>query len=191
MPGGIGTVIKALYTNLIGTSSPNIVSIKADIEELVACTKGGLLGTRVFRAASACPQNVWLPIFTVTGGPVLMTMLVGERTILQAGGASNLDIQIDPTAGGAISFCAVTVVSDDPVGTFCTFTGTPADDCFAALAVPGGMAGGLLATGINTLGWIVPIGDVEWRESAVAGTGSVQWTMFYIPLSAAATVAAA
>ena len=44
------------------------------------------------------------------------------------------------------------------------------------------MAGGALATGLNTHGWVVPPGTIEWRESAAAGTGSVQWTMFYVPI---------
>jgi len=180
----VKSVIKATYNNLIGTTSPDVVA-------LFESHAGGALGTRVLRAAAACPQNVWLPIFTVTGAPVLMTMLVGERTVIQAGGASNLDIQVDPTAGAAVSFCAVTAVAADAVGTFYTFTGNAADVCFAVLAGEAGMAGGLLATGINTHGWIVPIGDVEWRESAVAGTGSIQWTMFYVPLGATSSVVAA
>jgi len=181
---GLGNVIKATYADLIGTISPDVVA-------LFESKAGGVLGTKVVRAASVCPQNVWLPIFTVTGAPVLMTMLVGERTVIQAGGASNLDIQVDPTAGAAVAFCAATDVVTDAVGTLYTFTGNPADDCFAALAGQAGMAGGLLATGINTHGWIVPIGDVEWRETAAAGTGSIQWTMFYVPLGDTSVVVAA
>jgi hypothetical protein len=134
---------------------------------------------------------VWQDIFTIATGNVLMTMLIGERTVIQAAGASNLDIQIDPTVGAAVSFCAVTVITADAVGTIYTFTGNPADACFAGLAVPGGMAGGALATGQNMHGWVIPPGTVEWRESAAAGTGSVQWYMFYVPIDTNANVAAA
>jgi len=167
------------------------MGIQAMLKSLYLSYAGGTLGSRVARAAGVCPQNVWQDIFTVNTGNVLMTMLVGERTIIQAGGASNLDMQIDPTAGAAIALCAVTVVTADAVGTFYTFTGNPADACYAGLAVPGGMAGGALATGQNMHGWIVPPGTIEWRESAAAGTGSIQWYMFYVPIDTGATVTAA
>ena len=150
-----------------------------------------VIGQRAFRAAGACPLNVWENIFTVSGGLVLMTLLVGERTIIQAGGASNLDLEVDPTAGAAVVLCIPTVVTTDPVGTLYTITGNPADAVYAGLAVQGGMAGGALATGQNTHGWVVPPGTVEWRESAGAGTGSIQWTMYYVPIDPGASVAAA
>lgn len=167
------------------------MSLAGKVSSLFVSQAGGTLGTRVFRAASACPLNVWLSIFTVSNGLVLMTMLIGERTVIQAGGASNLDIQVNPTAGAAVALCAATAVTTDAVGTIYTFTGTPADACFAALAGQAGMAGGLLATGISTHGWIVPPGTVQWRESAAAGTGSVQWTIFYVPIDPESSVAAA
>lgn len=167
------------------------MSLASIVKALYLSQGGGALGTYVFRATNACPQNVWENIFTVIGGNVLMTMLIGERTVIQAGGASNLDMQIDPTAGAAVAFCAVTVITVDPVGTLYTFTGNPADACYAGLTVPGGMAGGALATGQNMHGWVIPPGTVEWRESAVAGTGSIQWYMFYVPIDPVASVAAA
>jgi len=150
-----------------------------------------VLGERAFRATNACPLNVWEDIFTVSNGLVLMTMLVGERTVIQGGGVSNLDLQIDPTAGAAVALCIPTVVTTDAVGTLYTITGNPADAVYAGLAVQGGMSGGALATGQNTHGWVVPPGTVEWRESAGAGTGEIQWTMLYIPIDVGASVAAA
>lgn len=167
------------------------MSLSAYIKSLFQSEAGGLLGTKVARAAAVCPQTAWQDIFTVTNGNVLMTMLIGERTVIQAGGVSNLDIQADPTAGAAVSLCAVTVITADPVGTLYSFTGNPADPCWSGLAVPGGFAGGSLGTGNNSLGWIIPPGTVEWRESAAAGTGSVQWYMCYVPIDINASVVAA
>jgi len=146
---------------------------------------GGTLGTRVYRVADVdVPLNAWRNIFTVSNGLVLMTMLVGERTIIQAGGVSNLDLQSDPTvAGAAVALCAPTVITADGVGTLYTITGVPGDGCYAAIGgVPGGMSGGLAAQGFH--GWIILPGTVEWRESAGAGTGAIQWTMFYVPIDA-------
>jgi len=167
------------------------MGLPAMIKSLFLSQSGGTLGTRVFRATNACPQTAWENIFTVATGNVLMTLLVGERTVIQAGGASNIDFQVDPTAGAAVSLCAVTVCTTDAVGTIYTITGNPADACYSGLSVPGGMAGGALLTGQNVHGWIVPPGTIEWRESAAAGTGNVQFYMFYVPIDIGANVVAA
>lgn len=167
------------------------MGLPALIKSLFLSQSGGTLGTRVFRVASACPQTAWEDIFTISIGNVLMTMLIGERTVIQGGGASNIDFQIDPTAGAAVSLCGVTVCTTDAVGTIYTITGNPADACYSGLTVPGGMAGGALATGQNMHGWVVPPGTVEWRESQGAGTGSVQFYMFYVPIDIGANVVAA
>jgi len=143
------------------------------------------------RATNACPQNVWEDIFTVATGNILLLYLIGERTIIQGGGASNLDMQIDPTAGAAVALCIATVITTDAVGTIYTFTGNPSDGCLAGLAGMAGMAGGALATGINTRGWVIPPGTIEWRESAAAGTGSVAWYAGWLPIDVGATCVAA
>lgn len=164
---GLGSIIKSLYMSYAG----------------------GTLGTMVFRAASLpTASSVPLPIFTVTGGNVLMTMLVGETIAPDTTGASNLSIQIDPVAAGAaVALCGATVINNDVAGTLYTFTGVPGDGCYADLAVPAGMAGGLVAQGFH--GWIIPIGDVEWIESNAGPDHTVQWTMFYVPIDRGATVA--
>lgn len=165
------------------------MGLSALIKSLYMSYAGGTLGTMVARATAVAPANVWQNIFTVANGNILMTMLLGETTIAEATGASNLDIQIDPTAGAAVALCAPTAVTGDAIGTLYTFTGVPADGCYAALAVPGGMAGGLAAQGFH--GWVVPPGTVEWRETVGAPTHSVQWYLFYVPIDRTATVAAA
>jgi len=160
-----------------------------DVKSLHASQSGGTLGTRVFLPATACPVAAnWTTLFTVSGGLILMTMLIGERIAVQAGGASNLSIRINATVGGVVAFCAATVIDADAIGTLYTFTGNPNDACFAGFAGEAGMAGGLLATGINTHGWVVPPGTVQWNEDAATGTGSVQWTMRYVPIDPEAHV---
>jgi len=148
---------------------------------------GGTLGTRVFLAAAVAPANAFRTIFTVANGNVLMTMLIGETTITDTTGASNLDMQFNATVGGAVALCAPTVINNDVIGTLYTFTGVPTDGCYADFAVPGGMAGGLAAQGFH--GWVVPPGTVQWRESAAVPVHAVQWYMFYVPIDREATVA--
>lgn len=169
------------------------MSLSAIVKSLYMSYAGGTLGTMVFRTASVPVAAAWLPIFTVSNGNVLMTMLIGETTVLEATAATNMDIQIDPTAAAmaSVSLCALTAVTDNDVGTIYTFTGNAADPAYAAGAVPGGMAGGSLAQGQNMHGWIIPPGNVEWRESVAVPTHEVQWYMFYVPIDRGATVAAA
>jgi len=163
------------------------MSLSAMIKSLQRSQSGGTLGTYVFEPAAVAPANAWRTIFTVTGGNVLMTMLIGETTIAEGTGASNLDMQIDPTAAGAVAaLCAATVINNDIVGTLYTFTGVPTDGCYAALSVPGGMVGGLAAQGFH--GWVVPPGAVQWRESAAVPDHAVQWYMFYVPIDRGANV---
>ena len=167
------------------------MGISAMIKSQYSGLAGGYLGTYVERATSVPGANVWLSIFTVSVGNVLMTMLIGETTIAEATGATNMDIQINPTAGAAVSFSAATAVTGDAIGTIYTFTGNPADACYAGLAVQAGMSGGLVATGQQMKGWIVPPGTVQWRETIAAPTHSVQWYLFFIPIDRGAAVVAA
>jgi hypothetical protein len=153
---------------------------------------GGPLGLRVARAAAAVPQAAWQAIFTITGGNILVTAVLGERTVIQAGGADTMQMRANPTAGAAVNMDIGTLITTaDAVGTLYTLTGNPVDPIQSGLALPGGLAGGLLATGDNVHGWIIPIGDIEYTCTAAAGTGSIAWTIFYIPLDLGALAVAA
>ena len=163
-----------------------------DVKSLFMSHSGGTLGTRRFRVASIpTAGGAFLPIFTVSNGLVLMTLLVGETTVAEATGATNLTLQTNPTAGAAVALCIATAVTLDAIGTLYTITGNPADAVYAGLAVQGGMSGGALATGQNTHGWVIPPGTVDWSETVAAPTHQVQWTMFYVPIDPKASVAAA
>jgi len=151
----------------------------------------GSNGIWTMRAAAAVPQNAFQNLFTIATGNILLLFLVGERTVIQGGGVSNMDFQIDPTAGAAVALCIPTVITTDAVGTIYTLTGNPADAVYAGLASMSGMSGGALATGQNTQGWIVPPGTIDYRESAAAGTGQNQFYACWVPIDAGATLVAA
>lgn len=150
----------------------------------------GGLGVPVVRAAAADPQNsVMTTIFAITGGLVLVRLLVGRRTVIQAGGASNIRLQhsIGPTF-----LCAATATSaTDAVGTTYTITGNPADGCLiGAAGAPtlGGIAGGLLATGNQGHGIFMSTGNIQVYFSAAAATGSTEWTLFFVPITTGAYI---
>lgn len=152
---------------------------------------GGRLGTPVDRAAAADPQNVWLDIFTIAGGLVLITSLIGVRTVIQAGGASNMQFQhsIGPTP-----ICAVAGIAADGVGTIYSITGIFADALQIGLAgvpLPGGLAGSVGGGGNSINGIIMAAGTIQVTMTAVAGTGSTRYVCHYIPIDSGATVVAA
>jgi len=166
-------------------------ALLVDTQALILSRAGGLLGTPVPRAAAADPQNVWLPLFTVAGGHVLMTSLLGVRTVIQAGGVSNMQFRhsVGPTV-----LCAVGIITANAVATLYNITGNVADALqIGAAGVPirGGLAGGLLATGINMLGFVLGAGTLDVTMTAAAGTGSTRYILHYIPLDLGAVVTAA
>ncbi len=141
------------------------------------------LGIPVQRV-SAADLTGWTTIFTITGGPVLVTMLLGNRTVIQGGGASNISFR--HSIGNTVIGAAAATSATDAVNTLYTVTGNFADVVTQGLAgVPilGGIAGGLLATGNQGKGIIMAVGNIQVNFSAAAPTGSCEYFLSYIPVS--------
>ena len=148
------------------------MSLSTVIKSLYMSYAGGTLGTRVFRAVSLpTAAGAALPIFRVTNGNVLMTMLVGETIAPDTTGASNLSMQIDPVAAGAaVALCAATVINNDVAGTLYTFTGV------VALMV--------------TNDWILTPGVINILVANTNLTGAIDWYIEYRPLAPDAEITA-
>lgn len=143
------------------------------------------LGTVVTRATAALPQTTTASLFTVATGRVLLTSLVGAVTTVIQTQANNTKIVFDPTAAGATGdLCANLDITGDAVGTFYSITGTPAT----------AMQDNLLYVPPNkALAWpgiVLDPGAIA-LTCAASNTGSVSWTVTYVPLDTGATVAAA
>jgi hypothetical protein len=140
-----------------------------------------LLGQRVDRAAAAitgsAAANV---IFTVTGGRVIVTNIIGEITI-GASGATNLRLQGNPTTGTTAVLCGVLAAGALEVGTLLSITGTPGDAMYGVSAGHGK---------VQTLPMVIPIGGIEVTSSA-AETISAKWSVTWIPLDDGASLVAA
>jgi hypothetical protein len=118
------------------------------------------------------------PLFTITGGPILVTSIVGIVTTVIAGGAVNGTLQATTTEPAATVALSTTVaITDDAAGTSYRFVG----------------AGGVLTPDTNgakiidpvTVGdcaFLIPIGNINFLGSA-ARTGNIKWYMIYKPLS--------
>lgn len=145
---------------------------------------GQVLGTQVDRATDTLPQTTDEALFTITGGRVAILGIVGEVTTVIQTQANNTKLKFNPTATGAdTDLCAVLDITADAVGTLYSITGTP------ATALQDGL---LLITSNKFLAapLILSEGDIE-LDCAASNTGSVAWTLWYVPLDDGAVVTAA
>ena len=142
------------------------------------------LGTRVDRATATLPQTTDGALFTITGGRVLLTAIIGEVTTVIETQANNTKLKLNPSATGADQdLCAVLDISADPVGELYTISGTVGDAMRSDLLI-----------GLNSLlgagGMILSEGDIE-LDCAASNTGSVAWSLWYLALDVGASIAAA
>jgi hypothetical protein len=122
-------------------------------------------------------------LFTITGGPIVVTEFVGIVTTEIGANAATCQIQLTTTApAGSVNLSTAVNIETHAVGTSYTFTA----------ATPGVLtpttAGAL--DQLPRLAWLCPIGALKATCSA-ANTGNIKWYMVYRPLSANSVVAAA
>lgn len=136
----------------------------------------------VEKSDGSCP-NGDDPIFTITGGPILLKKIVGIVTDTIGANASNCTLEIDTTAPAAtVAMSTAVAVQDDAIGTSYTLTA----------ASPGVFtpttAGTLDQVPTNDI--LIPIGGIVAKFSA-ANTGAIKWYLVYKPLSPNSVVVAA
>lgn len=139
-------------------------------------------GIRIDRATDTLPQTADEALFTITGGRVLVVGLVGEVTTVIQTQANNTKVKFNPTATGADQdLCAVLDVSADAVGELYTISGAVGDAMRSDL---------LIGNAMLTSPLLLSEGDIE-LDCAASNTGSVSWSLIYVPWDAGAEVAAA
>jgi len=144
-----------------------------------------ILGYRVDRATDTLPASTDEALFTITGGRVLVTGLIGEVTTAIQNQANVTKLKFNPDATGAdVDLCATLDIANDAVGTLYSITGDFSD----------AMKDGLNALESDAM---LEHGRVVLSEGALeidcgaTNTGSVAWTLFYVPLDTGAAVSAA
>lgn len=147
-----------------------------------------LFGTKVSRAAATLPQTTTAAIFTVAGGRVLITGLIGQVTTIIQAQANAIKLIANPTVGSDVDLCATVDINGLEAGGLLSLTpdldATPfsvALDKQLAGAIPFGYAARALCVAAGTI-------DLS---CAASNTGSVKWDLTYIPLDTGASVAAA
>ena len=138
-----------------------------------------VLGVRVDRAVSTHLAAV-TPYFTISGGPVLLTGLVGT-VVTEAVGVTNFHWETLPTAGAVEPLCALLDVDPAVIGSLLTITGVGSD----------AMTYNASATGLATMtaNPILSIGALN--AEIAAASGATSWSLWYVPLAVGATVVAA
>ncbi|MGW4525180.1 hypothetical protein [Amycolatopsis sp. NPDC004378] len=140
-----------------------------------------LFGQKIDRAAAALPQSAAGTLFTVTGGRVAVTSIVGQVTTAIQAQANNTKLQSVPAVGSAVDLCAVLDITADEVGCLYGITGLFSD------AMVGANAG---ASVLPRNSLIIPVGAIK-LNCAASSTGAVKWSLTYVPLDSGASVAAA
>lgn len=138
------------------------------------------LGQRVERGTALLPMAASLNIFTIVGGKVLMTSLVGEITAAIGAVLNQSKLLTTPTLGSPRDICADLDTQSYAEGDLLGITGIntdamipPATDgCIEGMTIPV-----ILKAGVLTL---------ECDGNTVVG--KVKWTLHYIPIDDGAYV---
>ncbi|MFD9256933.1 hypothetical protein [Streptomyces sp. NPDC059538] len=140
------------------------------------------LGTKVDKATATLPASTTGSLFTVTGGRVMVTSIVGRVTTGIQAQANAIKLVATPSGSGAVNDLSGTVESNGlAAGGLLSITGLAGDAMVKS-------TGGGISTLRNPV--IVAAGAIG-LNTAATNTGSVEWSMTYIPLDDGASVAAA
>jgi hypothetical protein len=145
------------------------------------------IGKLVERAAALPPATgVSADLFTIDGGAILMTGFYGYVTVAIPNVSLDFDLALDPDDGGSdVVLATLLAVDNVGVGNWFTLNTTAG----AALVTSTDVSYGIkLATPIA-----LDVGDIKLNVAgggAVGTTARVKWGITWVPLVAAATVAA-
>jgi hypothetical protein len=141
----------------------------------------GLLGLHVARATATLPQTTAHALYTIAGGRIALTAIIGEVTTIIQNQANNTKLVANPTTGTDVDLCAVLNIAADEVGCLYGITGLTSD------ALVGSNAG---AAPLQRNLLVLPEGTLD-LNCAASNTGSVAWDLWYVPIDDGATVTAA
>lgn len=140
-----------------------------------------VVGTKVDRATANIPQTATGTLFTVSGGRILVTSILGEVTTAIQAQANAVKLRATPTTGSVNDLSGTVDINGAAVGSLLGATGLAAD----ALVLS---TGGGVSNLRNPI--IVAIGNIG-LNTAASSTGQIKWSLTYVPYDNGATVVAA
>ena len=140
-----------------------------------------LLGQTTERATAVLTAAP-VPLFTISGGRIKVTQIIGEITTGMQVLLTNVRLQSNPTVGTTRNLCVNTNISGYAIGDLLGIDGINT----SALLPPA--SSGVVEA--QTMGVIVKAGTIDVISSA-APTGSIRWTLKWVPIDAGAAVVAA
>jgi hypothetical protein len=123
------------------------------------------LGARVDRATAALPQTAAGTIFTISGGRVLFSLIVGEVTVVIQTQANNTKLKLVPTTGSTVDLCAVKDITALEVGGKLVVNGT------AATALVQANAGAIIAETVPVICAIGTCSSIAPRATPAPSNG--------------------
>lgn len=149
-----------------------------------------LLGNQVIKAAQTPPNSgSSATLFTVAGGMVMVTGLVGRVTTVLSGTTGSISLGTVPTTGTAntAGVASATVVGGCEVGTKLAVVGTAAG---AATTLANGGASGVAGKPpfLSLPALVVDSGTINITTSVATMTGAIDWYLTYVALDVGASV---
>jgi len=143
-------------------------------------------GLKVDKTSATLPASTVQSLFTVSGGRVIVTSILGEVTTAVQNQTNNTKLQSVPTTGSTVDLCATVDIAALEAGGFLSLT-PDLDATPFSVALQKQNAG---ATTLQVCGIVIPIGTIKLSCSAT-NTGATKWSLTYIPLDDGAAVVSA
>lgn len=149
--------------------------------------RNGVLGNFALRAAALPPATgVSADLFTIDGGPIVLTGFYGYVSVAIPNDSLDFDLAHDPDDGGSDTALATLLAVDAAAaGTFLHLNATAGGALVAAVDVAYNVR---LATPI-----VLDSGDIKLNVAgggAIGTTARVSWGALWVPLVDSATLAA-
>jgi len=142
------------------------------------------MGFHVVKTDANLPQGTTQDLFLVSGGRVLVTLMIGQVGTILGATANDLAIWSDPTATGTTYIIASAVEGNAlQANSLLVVEGDG-----SALMVTGLAGAGPIISGTGK--WVCPTGTIQLKAVA-STTGSTKWDLWYFPLDEGAQVVSA
>lgn len=140
------------------------------------------LGFHVAKATATLPASTTQHLFVITGGRVLVNLLVGEVTTIIQSSDPVAKVTSTPTTGSAVDVASTVDISSLEAGGLLMVEGD------GTALVKGNAGAAFFAAGQHQ--FVAPIGYLDLITGATK-SGATKWDLWYVPLDEGAAVASA